>query len=301
MRLLAIGREGQLARSLAERCARAGVAFTHLARPELDLLVPDSVARMIETARGDVVINAAAYTAVDKAESEPDLALRVNGAGAGAVALAAAKTGRPLLHISTDYVFDGLSDRPYREDDPANPVSVYGRTKLAGEYSAAAANPRCVVARSAWIYSPFGHNFLKTMLRLGQTRDEVSVVDDQWGSPTNALDLADALIAMARRLMAEPANENLYGTFHVTGTSYTTWAAFAAAIFAQAAQSGRKPVRVSPISTSQYPTAAKRPANSRLDATKLHRVYGLALPEWLVPAQECVKRLIQPREAERRS
>jgi dTDP-4-dehydrorhamnose reductase len=301
MRLLVIGREGQLARSLAERCERAGVAFACVARPEFDLLEPESAARMIESARGDVVINAAAYTAVDKAESEPDLALRVNGDGARAVALAAAKTGRPLVQISTDYVFDGLSDRPYREEDTVHPISVYGRTKLAGEYSAAAANPRCVVARAAWIYSPFGHNFLKTMLRLGETRDEISVVADQWGSPTNAFDFADALIAMARRLMAEPANESLYGTFHVAGPTHTTWAAFAAAIFAQAAQCGRKRVRVIPISTPQYPSPATRPANSRLDVTKLHRVYGLALPEWLIPAQECVDRLIHSPEAERRS
>jgi dTDP-4-dehydrorhamnose reductase len=247
------------------------------------------------------VINAAAYTAVDKAEAEPDLAMRVNGEGARAVAAAAARTGRPVVQISTDYVFDGVLDRPYCEDDPVGPLGVYGRTKLAGETAVAAANARHVIARTAWVYSPFGHNFLKTMLRLGLTRDEVDVVADQWGAPTSALDLADALIAMARRLVGEPDNASLYGAFHATGSLYTSWAGFAAAIFAQAAMLGRRPVAVTPISTAQYPTPAARPANSRLDAGKLHRVYGLALPEWRSSAQHCVKRLILSPEAEKQT
>ena len=204
------------------------------------------------------------------------------------------------MQISTDYVFDGALDRPYREDDPVDPVCVYGRTKLAGEHAVVAANARHVIARTAWVYSPFGRNFLKTMLRLGLTRDEVNVVADQMGAPTSALDIADALIAMARRLVREPDNANLYGVFHVTGSSYTTWAGFAAAIFAQAAMYGRKPVNVTPHPTMQYPTPAARPANSRLDVGKLHRVYGLALPEWRSSARACVKRLILSPEAERR-
>lgn len=300
MRIIVTGRQGQLAQSLVERAPSAGVEVVCLARPEVDLLQPDLAARAIEATRGDVVVNAAAYTAVDQAEAEPDLALRVNAEGARAVAAAAAKTGRPVVQISTDYVFDGALDRPYREDDPVGPVCVYGRTKLAGEYAVAAANARHVIARTAWVYSPFGRNFLKTMLRLGLTRDEVNVVADQWGAPTSALDIADALIAMARRLVGEPHNAMLYGTFHVTGSSYTTWAGFAAAIFAQAATLGRKPVEATPISTAQYRTPAARPANSRLDVGKLHRVYGLALPEWRSSAQACVKRLILSPEAERR-
>ncbi len=301
MRIIVTGREGQVARALVERGRSAGVAVVCLARPEVDLLEPDLVARAIEAARGDVVINAAAYTAVDQAVAEPDLAMRVNGEGARAVAAAAASTGRPVVQISTDYVFDGALDRPYREDDPVGPVSVYGRTKLAGETAVAAANARHVIARTAWVYSPFGRNFLKTMLRLGLTRDEVSVVADQWGAPTSALDIADALIAMARRLVAEPDNTSLYGVFHATGSLYTTWAGFAAAIFAQAAMLGRRPVAVTPISTAQYPTPAARPANSRLDVGKLHDVYRLALPEWRSSAQDCVKRLIPAPEAGKRS
>jgi dTDP-4-dehydrorhamnose reductase len=297
VRIIVTGREGQVARALVERGRSAGVEVVCLARPDVDLTEPDLVARAIEATRGDVVINAAAYTAVDQAEAEPDLAMRVNGEGARAVAAAAARTGRPVVQISTDYVFDGALDRPYREDDPVGPVGVYGRTKLAGETAVAAANARHVIARTAWVYSPFGRNFLKTMLRLGLTRDEVGVVADQWGAPTSALDIADALIAMARRLVAEPRDASLYGTFHATGSVYTSWAGFAAAIFAQAAMLGRKPVAVTPISTAQYPTPAARPANSRLDAGKLHRVYGLALPEWRSSAQDCVKRLILSPEA----
>jgi len=301
MKLVVTGRHGQVARALVERGRSAGVEVVCLARPEVDLTEPDLVARTIEATRGDVVINAAAYTAVDKAEAEPDLAMRVNGEGARAVAAAAARTGRPVVQISTDYVFDGVLDRPYCEDDPVGPLGVYGRTKLAGETAVAAANARHVIARTAWVYSPFGHNFLKTMLRLGLTRDEVDVVADQWGAPTSALDLADALIAMARRLVGEPDNASLYGAFHATGSLYTSWAGFAAAIFAQAAMLERRPVAVTPISTAQYPTPAARPANSRLDAGKLHRVYGLALPEWRSSAHDCVKRLILSPEAQERS
>jgi dTDP-4-dehydrorhamnose reductase len=292
MRLVVTGRAGQLAQSLVERGRRADVEIVCLARPEVDLLAPDRVARAIEDARGDLVINAAAYTAVDKAEAEPELALRVNGAGARAVAAAAAKTGRAIVQISTDYVFDGALDRPYREEDPTAPVSAYGRSKLAGEQGVAEANPRHVIARTAWVYSPFGQNFLKTMLRLGLTRPEISVVADQWGAPTSALDLADGLIAMARRIVAEPENKSLLGVFHMTGSHYTNWAGFAAAIFEQAAALGRPSVKVMPISTSQYPTPAGRPANSRLDAGKLARVYGLVLPEWRSAVQNCVKRLL---------
>jgi dTDP-4-dehydrorhamnose reductase len=293
MRLVVTGREGQLAQSLLERGRSAGVEIVCLARPELDLLDPDQVSRAIESVECDLVINAAAYTAVDKAESEPELAYRINGDGAQAVAAAAARIGRPVVQLSTDYVFDGVSDRPYREDDATNPTSIYGRSKLAGETKAAEANPRCVIARTAWVYSPFGQNFLKTMLRLGLSRDEIGVVADQWGAPTQALDIADALIAIARRIVAEPDNKSLFGVFHVTGSTYATWADFAEAIFAEAAMLGRAPVMVKRIATAQYPTPAARPASSRLAVDKLRRVFGLALPDWRGAAQDCVKRLLE--------
>jgi dTDP-4-dehydrorhamnose reductase len=296
MKLVVTGCEGQLARSLRERGRGVGVEIVCLARPELDLLEPDRISQAIESVDCDLVINAAAYTAVDKAEAEPELARRINGEAAGAVAAAAARMGRPIVQISTDYVFDGALDRPYREDDPTSPRSVYGRSKLVGEMKAAEANPRCLIARTAWVYSPFGQNFLKTMLRLGLSREEIGVVADQWGAPTQALDIADALIAIARRLVAEPDNTSLYGAFHLTGSTYATWADFAEVIFAEAAALGRVPVKVKRISTAEYPTPADRPANSRLAVDKLRHVFGIALPDWRGAAQNCVKRLLAAAE-----
>jgi dTDP-4-dehydrorhamnose reductase len=292
MRVVVIGRHGQLARSLTERGNQAGVEIVCLARPELDLLHPASVAQAIESAHGDIIINAAAYTGVDKAESEPEVAMRVNGDGALFVAEAAAKAGRPIMQISTDYVFDGALDRPYRENDPARPTSAYGRSKLAGEAAVAGANPRHLIVRTAWVYSPFGQNFVKTMLRLGSTRDEIRVVADQWGAPTSALDLADALLTMARRLIAEPDNQALCGVFHATAPDFTNWRGFADAIFLEATKFGRKPVKTTPIPTSQYPTPATRPFNSRLDTSRVWDVFGVRLPEWRESTRICIERLL---------
>jgi dTDP-4-dehydrorhamnose reductase len=292
MRIIVTGRHGQLARALAERGRDSGADVVCLGRPEIDLLNSAELARTIEGTPGEIVINAAAYTAVEKAEAEAEFAMRINGLAAQTVAAAAAASGRPVIQISTDYVFDGALDRPYREDDSVDPRSIYGRSKLAGERGAASANPRHVIARTAWLYSPFGANFIKTMLRLGLTRDEVGVVADQQGAPTSAFDLADALIFMARRLVAEPKNPELCGVYHVTGSFYTNWASFAAVIFEEAALLGRKPVTVRPLPTAQYPTAVTRPANSRLDVSKLRNIYGISLPDWRVSTRACVERLI---------
>ena len=293
MRLVATGKQGQLVRALGERCGAGGVELVAIGRPEVDLTDARAVAKAIEAARGAIVINAAAYTAVDKAESEPELAMSVNCGGARAVAQAAAGLGRPVIQISTDYVFNGRLDRPYREDDPVDPLSVYGRTKLAGERAAAQANSRCAIVRTSWVYSPFGQNFVRTMLRLGETRDAVDVVADQWGAPSYALDLADALIAMSAALAREPDKADLTGVFHMSGAGATNWAGFARAIFAEAAKCGRKDVKVEPISTAQYPTPAARPVNSRLDGRRLARHYAISLPDWRVSAADCVRRILQ--------
>lgn len=292
MRLLVTGTQGQVARALIERGAAEGVAIEALGRPTYDLLEPSGIARAIGAACADVVVNAAAYTAVDKAESEPDLAMRINRDGAGAIAQAAATRGLPVIQLSTDYVFDGTLDRPYREDDPVAPINVYGGAKLAGERAVAAANPAHVILRTAWVYSPFGANFVKTMLRLGETREAVNVVADQWGSPTSALDIADAILAIARRLRAAPRDPSLYGVFHLVGSGEATWADFAKAIFSQAERYGRNPVGVAPIATSDYPTLARRPANSRLDTAKLQEIYGIRLPDWRASLAPCVARLL---------
>lgn len=206
--------------------------------------------------------------------------MRVNGEAAGEAARAAAAVGIPVIQISTDYVFDGSLDRPYREDDPTGPISAYGASKLAGERAVAAATDNHAILRTAWVYSPFGKNFVKTMLRLAETRDEVGVVADQRGWPTSALDIANAIFAVARNLVARPQDESLRGVFHMTATGEAVWADVAEAIFAERERLGGAPVRVKRIATADYPTPARRPANSRLDASRLRTMHGVGLPHW---------------------
>jgi dTDP-4-dehydrorhamnose reductase len=276
--------------SLIER-ANPEIEIVPLSRPTFALEDRQAVITAIETARPDVVVNAAAYTAVDKAEAEEDLAVRVNGEGAGHVAEAAAKIGAPLLHLSTDYVFDGALDRPYREDDPTAPAGAYGRSKLIGERLVGERCPNSAILRTAWLYSPFGANFVRTMLRLNETREEIGVVADQRGNPTSALDVADALLAIAKRLQQD-TSPPLRGAFHMTGLGDATWADLAEAVFREAVARGRRLTRVKRITTADYPTPARRPANSRLDNAKLQRVYGLALPDWRASLAVCCARLI---------
>jgi dTDP-4-dehydrorhamnose reductase len=290
MRVAVTGAKGQVATALVEK-AGAEFEILSLSRPGFSLEDRDSVIAGIEAARPDVVVNAAAYTAVDKAESEEDRAMRVNGAGAGHVAEAAAGIGAPLLHLSTDYVFDGALDRPYREDDPTGPTGAYGRSKLAGEERVTEYCPDSAILRTAWVYSPFGTNFVRTMLRLNESRDEVSVVADQRGNPTSALDIADALMVIAKRICGDSAPE-LRGVFHMTGSGEATWADLAEAVFDEAHARGRRPTRVRRIPSAEYPTLARRPANSRLDSEKLRRVYGVVLPDWRASLIACCARLI---------
>ncbi len=290
--LAVTGQHGQVARSLAERAAAQGMRVILLGRPALDLLVPETIGPALAASGADVIVNAAAYTAVDQAESEADVALAVNGHAPGHIAAAAAQMGVPLIHLSTDYVFDGAADRPYREDDAVAPMSAYGRSKLAGEQAVAAATANHAILRTSWVYSPFGRNFVRTMLMLGQTRDHVRVVADQHGNPTSALDLADAIIAMAGRLAASPAPD-LRGTFHGAGSGDAVWADVAEAIFAEAVRHGRAPVRVERIATAEFPTPARRPANSRLDCRRLAAAYGLTMPLWRGAVAACVTRLLE--------
>ena len=290
MRIAVTGSKGQVATSLQER-AGPKLAVAAVGRPAFDLADRAAVLAGLEAARPGVIVNAAAYTAVDKAEAEEALALRVNGEGAGHVAEAAERLGVPLLHLSTDYVFDGALDRAYREDDPTGPTGSYGRSKLAGEKAVAAACENSVILRTAWVYSPFGANFVRTMLRLNETRDEVGVVADQRGNPTSALDIADALIEIAARVK-DDSSPRLRGIFHMTGSGETTWADFAEFVFHEAEARGRRLTRVKRIATADYPTPARRPANSRLDNEKLARVYGLSLPDWRGSVAACCARLL---------
>ncbi|HUO53924.1 MAG TPA: dTDP-4-dehydrorhamnose reductase [Rhodoblastus sp.] len=290
MRIAVTGLKGQIVSALIERAPR-DVELIALGRPQLDLSRRGAVLAALRAARCDVIINAAAYTAVDQAESEPDVAMLVNGDGAGYVAEIAAELRAPLIHISTDYVFEGTLERPYREDDPTGPRAAYGRSKLAGEKKIAALHSNHAILRTAWVYSPFGTNFIRTMLRLGETRAEVGVVADQIGNPTSALDIADALFAIAARLEGDSA-PHLRGLFHMTGAGEASWADFAEAVFAEAERFGRTPVKVKRITTADYPTPARRPANSRLDNGKLRGAYSLALPAWGPSAAHCVERLL---------
>ncbi|MFN3673333.1 MAG: dTDP-4-dehydrorhamnose reductase [Bosea sp. (in: a-proteobacteria)] len=291
MRITVTGQSGQVVSAMLER-APDDVSVIALGRPALDLERLETIAEAIAASRPDIVVNAAAYTAVDLAESEEETAQRVNGMAAGAVARAAAALGIPIIQISTDYVFAGSLDRPYSEDDPVGPISAYGRSKLAGEQAVASATPNHAILRTAWVYSPFGKNFVKTMLRLAETRDTVGVVSDQTGSPTSALDIADAVFAVARKLVARRDDESLRGVFHMSAQGEASWADVAEAIFATRQRLGGAPVTVNRIATCDYPTPARRPANSRLDCGRLQRAYGVTLPEWRGSLQPCVQRLL---------
>ncbi|GGC53971.1 dTDP-4-dehydrorhamnose reductase [Chelatococcus reniformis] len=293
MRILVTGTEGQVVRSLTERAGRlTDVEVVAVGRPALDLARPEAVAAALDPVGADVIVNAAAYTAVDQAESEPELADTINGAGAGAVAAAAARRGLPVVQISTDYVFDGSRERAYGEEDATGPVSAYGRSKLAGERAVQAANANSVVLRTAWVYSPFGKNFAKTMLRLAGTRDEVAVVDDQIGAPTSALDIADAILAVAAQLVARPGDDGLRGVFHMSAAGRASWADFAEAIFAASRAAGGPTAQVKRITTAEFPTPARRPAYSRLDCGKLEVVHGVTLPDWRESVPSVVERLL---------
>jgi dTDP-4-dehydrorhamnose reductase len=292
VRILVIGKEGQVARALAERDTLHGAKVVLVGRPKLDLADPSGIEDVLLETGGDLIVNAAAYTAVDQAESEPELAEAINGIGAGAVAGAAAAMNVPVIQISTDYVFDGTSERPYREDDEVRPLGVYGSSKLLGEQAVVEETDNHVILRTAWIYSPFGRNFVKTMLRLAAEREEIGVVADQVGSPTSAFDIADGIFTVARNLLEKPQDRSLRGLFHMAGTGHASWAEFAAEIFALSARLGGPSARVRPIASADYPTPAKRPANSRLDCAKLAQVHGVTLPLWQASLEECVRRLI---------
>lgn len=264
MRSLVFGQTGQVARELARLAPDA----RFLSRAEADLADPEACARAIRDC--DVVINAAAWTAVDKAETEEAAATVVNGAAPAAMARACAAKGLPFLHVSTDYVFDGAGERPFRPDDPTGPLNAYGRSKLAGEIGIRAAGGNHLILRTSWVVSAHGMNFVKTMLRLGRERESLNVVADQIGGPTSAADIARALLTAARA-MADGARG---GTHHFAGAPDTSWADFARAIMAGAGL----PCRINDIPTSAYPTPARRPLNSRLDCSGLP--FGISRPDW---------------------
>ncbi|ASV84537.1 dTDP-4-dehydrorhamnose reductase [Ochrobactrum quorumnocens] len=292
MKIVVTGREGQVVQSLLEKASqRPDLQVIALGRPELDLAKPETVRSAITAIKPDLVVSAAAYTAVDLAEDEPELALAVNATGVQAVAKAAEACGVPVIHMSTDYVFAGDTNEPYVETDITGPRSVYGESKLEGERLVAQANPKHIILRTAWVYSPFGKNFVKTMLKLAETRDALSVVSDQQGNPTNALDIADAIIQVADRLRVMP-DFSAYGVYHLVGTGDTNWSDFARAILSESAKLGGPTATVTDIATADYPTKAARPANSRLSTAKFQKVFNWSAPHWHSSLRNVVARLV---------
>ncbi|SPJ23905.1 dTDP-4-dehydrorhamnose reductase [Palleronia abyssalis] len=268
MRILVFGKTGQVASALG---GNRGVIT--LDRDAADLTDPAACAAAVHAHRPDAVINAAAHTAVDRAEGEEHLATLVNGAAPGAIAAACAELGVPMVQLSTDYVFDGSGTAPRAPAEPFAPVNAYGRSKLVGERLVRDSGAAHAVLRTSWVFSGRGPNFVATMLRLSETRNTVDVVDDQIGGPTPAEDIAQACLVIAARLARDPG---MSGTYHLSGAPDISWCGFAQAIFATA---GRR-VRVRPVATADFPTPAARPSNSRLDCTSLSRSFGIARPDW---------------------
>ena len=292
MRVLVTGRSGQVVTALAERAGLHGAEIVAVGRPELDLTDPRTIEAALTGAAPDLIVSAAAYTAVDRAESEEALAHTVNAVAAGEIARVAGKLGLPVVHLSTDYVFEGSGTRPHAEEDETGPLGVYGRTKLAGEQAVRAGSPDHVILRTSWVYSPFGGNFVRTMLRLAADRPQLRVVDDQFGAPTSALDIADAVLTIAARLHANRNDPDLRGTYHLSGSGEANWAEFAREIFMLSGKLGGPVAAVQGIPTSEYPTPARRPLNSRLSTQKLEAVYGIVLPDWRASTREVVARLL---------
>ncbi len=295
-RILVTGGAGQLATALVR--AR-GDAVVRVGRPAFDFDQPETIAAVVAQVRPALVINAAAWTAVDAAEAEPEAAARANHSGPGLLAVACRKAGAGLIHVSTDYVFDGLKGAPYTEVDPTSPTGVYGATKLAGEQAVLAAHPGAVILRTSWVYATAGKNFVLTMLNAARRAPRLRVVADQIGCPTNADDLAAAALAVADRMLAGGAAYG--GIYHAAGYGQTSWHGLATAIFEEAGQWGWNQPPVDPIATADWPTPARRPPDSRLDCGKLADVFGVRLPQWRRSLAEAVAAICRDADLPRKA
>ncbi|TWC11642.1 MULTISPECIES: dTDP-4-dehydrorhamnose reductase [unclassified Pseudomonas] len=285
LRILIIGKNGQVSRALQSRLTDAGELIVR-GSDQLDLARPDQLRLHIDALHPDLIINAAAHTAVDQAESEPELAFAINASAPGILALAANELGVPLIHYSTDYVFDGRKPQPYTEDDTPNPLSVYGRSKLAGEDAIYQAGGQYLILRTSWVYSTEGRNFLLTMQRLLQEKPHLRVVADQVGAPTWAGTIADSTARLIERWMT--GRGGAWGTYHLTAQGETSWFGFAQAIGEQLVGQHKPCAVIEPIPSSEYPTPAPRPLNSRLDCTRLFREWGVSQPDWRSALQQCL-------------
>jgi dTDP-4-dehydrorhamnose reductase len=288
MKLLIFGAGGQVGTALQSVSWPSEATITALTHARADIGDAAAVAAAFDSSKYDIVINAAGYTAVDKAESEPAVALRINGEAPGLIAAECARRGAALVHISTDYVFDGAKPAPYLETDATTPLGVYGASKLAGEQVVADRLERHIILRTSWVFSATGANFVKTMLRLAAAGRDIRVVQDQTGGPTPADDIAGAIAQIAARITAGPV---AWGTYHYCGTPAVSWYEFACAIFEVHRTMTGKQVSVAPISTTDYPTAARRPANSRLDCTKIRSTFGIEQRPWRAGLESAMKML----------
>ncbi|MFJ1337047.1 dTDP-4-dehydrorhamnose reductase [Pseudomonas caricapapayae] len=284
--ILISGQHGQVSRELQLRLGDLGQLHV-LGREQLDLAHPEAIREQVQALKPDLIINAAAHTAVDQAESEPELAFAINAQAPGIFAEEAAQLGIPLIHYSTDYVFDGSKDSPYNEDDVPNPLGVYGRSKLAGERAIAAVGGQHLILRTSWVYSQHGRNFLLTMQRLLQEKPELNIVADQIGAPTWAGTIALSTRALIDRWQAGQAGA--WGTYHLTAQGETSWFGFAQAIAEQLKAQGLPCARLIPIPSSDYPTPARRPLNSRLNCSRLLREWQVSQPHWQQALIDCLK------------
>lgn len=291
MRILIAGWHGQIARAIAH-LAPSETEITALAmgRPALDLCHPPSIRRALLESSPDIVINTAAYTDVERAESEPKKVFELNRDGAEAFAELTAKSNIPIIHLSTDYIFDGRKGSPYVEDDPPAPLNIYGQSKLESE-RAVTANPQHIVLRTAWVYSPSNRNFVKSMLKLAEAQQEIEVVNDQWGSPTYAHHLAELIIKIAVRIK-NSEKPVPWGLYNAAGKGGTSWFGFAEKIFSYSEQFGGPHALVVPVESSKFPRVAARPRDSRLDCSRLEAEFGQQLPEWTKGVEACVREIV---------
>ncbi|WP_174504712.1 dTDP-4-dehydrorhamnose reductase [Acidiphilium sp. C61] len=278
--ILITGVSGQLGHALSLHAARTNTRFHAVGRPGFDFDAPETIAAALADADPALVVNAAAWTAVDAAEASADAAFRANRDGPATLATLCRARGIPLIHVSTDYVFDGTKGAPYTETDPIAPLGVYGESKAAGEAAILASGAEAIILRTAWVFSASGKNFARTMIAAASRLSALRVVADQRGAPTAAEDLAEAILAIAARIVAAGWQPGFAGIFHATSAGDTTWHGFATEILAIAARHGTPHPEIIPIATADWPTPARRPADSRLDTTKLRQTFGLALPHW---------------------
>ena len=289
MIILVVGYRSMLAQELLPCLQQAGFVVVGRGRPVLDIIQAASIHAVLQEVQPDICINTAAYTAVDRAESDPAGAFAVNRDGVASLAVACRDAGIPLIHLSTDYVFDGTASRPYREEDPAAPLGIYGRSKWEGEEAVRAVHREHLIVRTAWLYGHHGTNFVKTMLRLARERQVLQVVHDQHGCPTWTRDLARTLTALCQRLAQAP-DACPWGTYHFCGAGQTTWYDFARAIFAEVRSSEALQIqRVEPIPTTAYPTPARRPAYSVLDVSKIQATFGITPRPWRDSLHDCMQ------------